>query len=234
MIQLRKSNDRGNAQHGWLHSRHTFSFAEYQDPAQMGFGVLRVINEDQIEPGTGFGTHGHQDMEIISYVIEGALEHQDSMGNKTIIKPGEIQRMSAGTGVRHSEYNHSKEMKAHFLQIWIFPDKQGYAPSYGQMNFESKLANSNFALLVSHDGRDGSITINQDADIYLGVTPSAAEIMHRTPAARLVWIQVMKGQMNVLGQALEAGDGAAIADEQNISINAKAGAEFLLFDMPVR
>src|SRR5689334_5810088 len=178
MIQIRKSDERGKADHGWLHSRHTFSFAEYHDPDFMGFGVLRVINEDQIEPGTGFGTHGHQDMEIVSYVIEGALEHQDSMGNKTIIKPGEIQRMSAGTGVRHSEYNHSQEMQTHFLQIWIFPDKRGYAPSYGQMNFESKLATANFALLVSQQGRDGSITINQDADIYLGRTSVVGEITH--------------------------------------------------------
>lgn len=231
MIQVRKSNDRGLAEHGWLHSRHTFSFAEYQDPDHMGFGVLRVINEDQIEPGTGFGTHGHQDMEIISYVIEGALEHQDSMGNKTVIKPGEIQRMSAGTGVRHSEYNQSKELKTHFLQIWIFPDKRGYPPSYGQINFESKLTSSNFALLVSRDGRNDSVTINQDADIYLGVTKGQAEIVHKTSADRYVWIQMIKGSLKVLGRSLDAGDGAAIVSEASITINAEAGAQFLLFDM---
>lgn len=231
MIQVRKSNERGNAEHGWLHSRHTFSFAEYQDPEHMGFAVLRVINEDQIEPGTGFGTHGHQDMEIISYVIEGALEHQDSMGNKTIIKPGEIQRMSAGTGVRHSEYNHSKELKTHFLQIWVFPDKRDYPPSYGQMNFESKLVGKSLALLVSNHGRDGSITINQDADIYLGVAKSATEIVHKTQVARHIWIQMIKGSINVLGKTIEAGDGAAIVGEQEIAMSAQAGAEFLLFDM---
>jgi len=231
MIQVRKSSDRGDANHGWLHSRHTFSFAEYHDPSHMGFSVLRVINEDQIEPGTGFGTHGHQDMEIISYVIDGALEHQDSMGNKTIIKPGEIQRMSAGTGVRHSEYNQSKQSKTHFLQIWIYPDTRGYVPSYGQMDFQSKLTNRNFILLVSKDGRDESITINQDADIYLGVMKSAHEFVHSVRSGRRVWIQMIKGTANVLGQPLGAGDGAAIAEEQAISINAEAGAEFLLFDM---
>jgi len=232
MIHIRKSSDRGNAEHGWLHSRHTFSFAEYQNPDFMGFSVLRVINEDQIEPGTGFGTHGHQDMEIISYVIEGALEHQDSMGNTTIIKPGEIQRMSAGTGVRHSEYNHSKEMRTHFLQIWILPDKRGYPPSYGQMNFESKLTNSNFVLLVSNQGRDGSIIINQDADIYLGVAKATAEIVHTPRTGRSIWIQLIKGTVNILEKSLEAGDGAAITDERSVTINAQAGAEFLLFDMP--
>jgi redox-sensitive bicupin YhaK (pirin superfamily) len=231
MIQIRKSNERGNANHGWLHSRHTFSFADYNDPDHMGFSVLRVINEDQIEPGTGFGTHGHQDMEIVSYVIDGALEHQDSMGNKTIIKPGEIQRMSAGTGVRHSEHNHSNEMKTHFLQIWIFPDKRGYAPSYGQMDFESKLLNSNFALLVSNRGRDESITINQDADIYLGRATSTSKITHTVQTGRSIWIQLIKGTLQVLGHMLNTGDGAAITDEQVISMDVEPGTEFLLFDM---
>jgi len=233
MIQIRKSSERGDANHGWLHSRHTFSFAEYHDPDFMGFGVLRVINEDQIEPGTGFGTHGHQDMEIVSYVIEGALEHQDSMGNKTIIKPGEIQRMSAGTGVRHSEYNQSKELKTHFLQIWIFPDKRGYEPSYGQMNFESKFTHSSFALLASKQGRDDSININQDADIYLGRTKSDTTIEHHTRGARNVWIQIIKGSLTVLGETLSAGDGAAISNEQHLVIHAQQGTDFLLFDMPV-
>jgi|SRR5947207_770416 len=232
MIQVRKSSERGQANHGWLHSQHTFSFADYHDPDQMGFSVLRVINEDEIEPSTGFATHAHQDMEIISYVIEGALEHQDSMGNKTIIKPGEIQRMSAGTGVRHSEYNHSKETKTHFLQIWVFPDKRGYTPSYGQMDFESKLFSSNLALLVSNKGRDDSITINQDADIYLGRTRTALNIMHEAQAGRSLWIQMIKGTMTVLGETLQAGDGAAMVDEQTISMAAQSGAEFLLFDMP--
>ena len=233
MIQIRKSDERGKADHGWLHSRHTFSFAEYHDPDFMGFGVLRVINEDQIEPGTGFGTHGHQDMEIVSYVIEGALEHQDSMGNKTIIKPGEIQRMSAGTGVRHSEYNQSKELKTHFLQIWIFPDKRGYEPSYGQMNFESKFTNNAFALLASKQGRDDSISINQDADIYLGRAQSAVDIEHRTQGPRNIWIQVIKGSVTVLGETLSAGDGAAISNEQHLAMHAQQGTDFLLFDMPV-
>lgn len=231
MIHIRKSGDRGKAEHGWLHSQHTFSFADYHDPEHMGFAVLRVINEDQIEPGAGFGTHGHQDMEIVSYVIAGALEHQDSMGNKTIIQPGEIQRMSAGTGVRHSEYNHARDMKTHFLQIWIFPDKRGYAPSYGQMNFESRMANRHFALLVSRDGREGSITINQDADIYLGRTPAAGEITHHTRTHRALWIQMIKGQLDVLDHSLDAGDGAAVSDVQALTMHTQAGTEFLLFDM---
>lgn len=231
MIKIRKSGERGQAERGWLHSRHTFSFADYHDPDHMGFAVLRVINEDRIEPGTGFGTHGHQDMEIVSYVIEGALEHRDSMGNTTIIKPGEIQRMSAGTGVRHSEYNHSKDLKTHFLQIWIFPDKRGYAPSYGQMNFESKLANSNFALLASHQGRDDSITINQDADIYLGRTTKASNITHPVSADRGIWIQMIKGGLSALGHTLAAGDGAAISDVSSLEMSTQPDTEFLLFDM---
>jgi redox-sensitive bicupin YhaK (pirin superfamily) len=232
MIQIRRSSERGDANHGWLHSRHTFSFADYHDPDHMGFGVLRVINEDQIEPGTGFGMHSHQDMEIVSYVIEGALEHQDSMGNKTIIKPGEIQRMSAGTGVRHSEYNHSKESRTHFLQIWIFPDKRGYTPSYGQMNFESKFTAGSYALLTSKQGRDSSITINQDADIYLGHTRSETNIEHHTRGPRNIWIQLIKGSLTVFGETLAAGDGAAISNEQHIAIHTQQATDFLLFDMP--
>ncbi|MBX9769174.1 MAG: pirin family protein, partial [Bdellovibrionales bacterium] len=206
--------------------------ADYYDPKNMGFSVLRVINEDRIGGGTGFGTHGHRDMEIISYVIEGALEHQDSMGNKTVIKPGEIQRMSAGTGVRHSEQNHFKDKLTHFLQIWILPDKEGYPPSYEQIDFESKFACSDFALIASPKGRDGSISLHQDVDIYLGKSKSAAEVIHKSFPHRSIWIQVIKGEIEFSGESLSSGDGAAVSDVNALDIKLLNGAEFLLFDMP--
>lgn len=237
MIQVRKSNERGQADHGWLKSQHSFSFADYFDRQHMGHSVLRVINEDRIAGGTGFPSHPHRDMEIISFVIKGALEHQDSMGNKTTIRPGEIQRMSAGTGVVHSEYNAVLDQQTHFLQIWILPDKAGHNPSYGQINYESLLENKSFALLASKDGREGSITLNQDADIYLGRFKDAGALNYQTKTGRSLWIQMIHGQVNIMGQTLTAGDGAAITQTDFFELQASAGTEFILFDMitiPVR
>lgn len=231
MLQLRKSNERGHAEHGWLDSKHSFSFADYYDRKHMGFSVLRVINEDWIAGGTGFPTHPHQNMEIISFVVEGQLEHKDSMGNKTAIRPGEIQRMSAGTGVRHSEYNPLAEQATHLLQIWIIPDKNGHQPSYGQMNYESKLASSALPLLASQSGRENSITLNQDVDIYLGKSDKSVELTHKTSPERSLWIQMVRGSAEIEGQTVETGDGLALRDYSEIKISAQAGAEYLLFDM---
>jgi redox-sensitive bicupin YhaK (pirin superfamily) len=232
MITVRRSGDRGLSDGGWLHSQHTFSFSEYYDPKHMGFGVLRVINEDQIEGGTGFPTHPHRDMEIISYVIEGALEHQDTMGNKTIIKPGEIQRMSAGTGIQHSEQNHLKDKKTHFLQIWIMPDKKDYKPSYGQMEISSRLACTDFAMIASHLGKENTITLNQDVDIYLGRTKPGSTAVHKTFPQRKTWIQVIKGRVKVEGETLEKGDGAGLEGLKTVELEMGPDTDLLLFDLP--
>lgn len=232
MEQLRRSKDRGLAEHGWLHSQHTFSFADYYDPKHMGFSVLRVINEDKIDPGTGFGQHGHRDMEIISYVIDGALEHRDSMGTVSVIRPGEIQRMSAGTGVQHSEKNLSRTEGTHFLQIWIQPDKRGYAPSYGQMNFEQKLSSSNFVLLASNDGREGSISLNQAVDLYVARSTEPTVIEHRTHSKRNVWIQVIRGQVQVNTNTLLPGDGLGLNEYDLVRLELGPATELLLFDLP--
>ncbi|KYG61021.1 quercetin 2,3-dioxygenase [Bdellovibrio bacteriovorus] len=233
MIQVRRSNERGQAHHGWLNSNHTFSFAEYYDEKNMGFSVLRVINEDRIEGGTGFDTHGHRDMEIISYVIEGALEHKDSMGNSTIIKPGEVQRMSAGTGVRHSEYNHLHDQTTHFLQIWIQPQEKSLAPGYEQKTFfGSDLSCSDLVLVASKNGRNGSITINQDVDMYAAKAQDAGEKLLKTYQHRHLWVQVIKGDVQVEGETLQAGDGAGITGVERLKFQWSEGAEFILFDLP--
>lgn len=231
MKTLRKATDRGFANHGWLKSYHTFSFADYYDPRYMGFSDLRVINEDRIDGGTGFGAHPHRDMEIISYVLSGALSHQDSMGNKTIIKPGEVQRMSAGTGVVHSEKNDNVSTVAHFFQIWVMPEKQGMTPSYGQKNFEDELNAKPKVLVVSKDGRDGSITINQDADLYISRLKTGDEIRHEIRDHRKVWIQVARGELLINDQKLELGDGLAIEKESALRIKSLSDAEILLFDL---
>lgn len=231
MIEIRRSRDRGIAENGWLHSRHTFSFGDYHDDRYMGYGVLRVINEDLIEGGTGFDTHGHRNMEIVSYVIDGALEHQDSMGNKTIIRPGEIQRMSAGSGVRHSEYNHFKDKQTHFLQIWILPQHKDRAPSYDQNNFESQISLSSFALIASQDGRDRSITLDQDVDIYVGKAQQEKLVHHELSAGRKLWIQVIRGIFEFNGEALREGDGAAIESIEACDFKMGSNTEFLCFDM---
>jgi redox-sensitive bicupin YhaK (pirin superfamily) len=234
MIQVRRAENRGQAKHGWLNSQHTFSFAEYYDPKFMGFSALRVINEDRIEGGTGFDTHGHRDMEIISYVIEGALEHKDSMGSDVIIRPGEVQRMSAGTGVRHSEYNHLQDKTTHFLQIWIMPEMIGVTPSYDQKMFfaENDLSCSDMKLVASKNGRNGSITINQDVDMYAVKAIDEGAKLLRTFNHRHIWIQVVKGSVSVENETLGAGDGAGITGVETLRIKWSEGSEFLVFDLP--
>ncbi len=232
MITVRKSAERGLAQHGWLNSQHTFSFADYYDPKFMGFSALRVINEDRIDGGTGFDTHGHRDMEIISYVIEGALEHKDSMGTTAIIKPGEVQRMSAGTGVRHSEQNHLKDKTTHFLQIWIMPDKTGVKPGYDQKSFANDFGCSDLILVASKSGKNGSITINQDVDMYVAKAQMAGEKKLKTYTHRNLWVQVVRGDVTVEGTKLTSGDGAGIQGVEALNLSWSEGAEFILFDLP--
>jgi len=232
MIKIRKSNERGVAEHGWLSSRHTFSFADYHDPSQMGFSVLRVINEDKIIGGSGFSTHGHRDMEIISYVIEGSLEHKDSMGNTTVIRPGDVQRMSAGTGVRHSEFNHLPDKTTHFLQIWIQPDELGIAPGYDEKDFSFALGDGDLVLVVSRHGRDNSVSINQDVDIYAVKSPGSGERILNTDVNRSYWLQVIKGVVQFNEVTIGAGDGLSSTLLSRIHFKWSAGSEFLLFDLP--
>lgn len=232
MITVRKANQRGQANHGWLKSNHTFSFADYYDPNQMGYSVLRVINEDRIDGGTGFSTHGHKDMEIISYVIDGALEHKDSMGTNAVIKPGEVQRMSAGTGVRHSEHNHLKDKQTHFLQIWIQPEAQGIAPGYDQKSFDNDFGCSDVVLVASRNGKNGSITINQDVDMYVARAQDAGEKVLKTFPHRHTWVQVVKGEVKVDGVLMTDGDGAAIDEVSALKLEWSKNSEFLVFDLP--
>lgn len=231
MFDIRHAQERGVANFGWLDSRHTFSFGHYYDPSHMGFGPLRVINEDRVQPGRGFDTHGHRDMEIISYVLEGALEHKDSMGNGSIIRPGDVQRMTAGTGVRHSEFNHSREELVHFLQIWILPEKDGLKPGYEQKTFSEAEKRGALRLLGSRDGRDGSVTIHQDADLYATCLGKGEEVTHEPAAGRKVWVQIARGQAEVNGTVLAAGDGVALADEKRVTLLGVSNAEILMFDM---
>jgi len=230
MITVRKSADRGRSSHGWLDSRHTFSFAGYHDPAHMGFGPLRVINEDRVAPGAGFPPHAHQDMEILSYVLEGALEHKDSLGSGSIIRPGDVQRMSAGTGIRHSEFNASKTAPVHFLQIWILPQHTGIAPGYEQKHFAAD-GREGLRLVASGDGRDGALTIHQDADVYAGRLAPGDTVHHSLSSRRLGWVQVARGTLTINGLSLSAGDGAAVEDETELALRAGSDAELLLFDM---
>jgi Pirin-related protein len=232
MIQVRRSNERGDAQHGWLNSKHTFSFADYYDPKHMGFSVLRVINEDRIDGGTGFNPHGHRDMEIISYVIDGALEHKDSMGTNAVIKPGEVQRMSAGTGVRHSEMNHLKDQVTHFLQIWIMPAQIGVEPGYDQKSFSNDFGCSDMILVASQNGRNGSITVNQDVDMYAAKAQDAGEKKLKTFKHRHIWVQVIKGNVKVEDTVLNPGDGAGVTDVETLKLSWDAGSEFIVFDLP--
>jgi redox-sensitive bicupin YhaK (pirin superfamily) len=229
MKHFRPSDARGNADHGWLKSKHSFSFADYYDPNHMGFGPLRVINEDRVAPGRGFGAHPHRDMEIISYVVDGALEHRDSMGQVAEINPGEVQRMSAGTGVVHSEYNASKTDPVHFLQIWIMPDQQGLKPSYAQQHYDD--LDGSLRLVASNDGRDGSISIHADVNLYASKLRSDARVELPLKKKRGVWVQVIKGLVTVNDQPLESGDGLALADVNKVAISAMDNSEFLLFDM---
>jgi redox-sensitive bicupin YhaK (pirin superfamily) len=231
MITLRKAGDRGHADHGWLNSWHSFSFADYHDPEHMGFGALRVINEDRIAPGGGFGTHGHRDMEILSYVLEGALAHKDSMGTGSAIVPGDVQRMSAGRGVLHSEYNHAKDELTHFLQIWIEPNQRGIAPSYEQKHFDAASKRGKLTLIASNDARDGSVTLHQDASIYAGLFDGSERAVHELAAGRRAYVHVARGSITVNGQALATGDALMAEDTAQIVLENGAGAEVILFDL---
>jgi len=231
MITLRKSSDRGQANHGWLHSQHSFSFADYYDPHEMGWGPLRVINEDQVEPGQGFGTHGHRDMEIISYVLAGELQHKDSMGNGAVIRPGDVQRMSAGTGVQHSEFNPSPRTPVHFLQIWIEPTARGMAPSYEQKYFAPEDKRGRLRLVASQDGREGSVTVHRDADLYASLLAPGEQVSHSIAGDRMAYLHLVRGAVRVNGLPLEIGDGAKIEAEQQLVIAAEADSEVLLFDL---
>lgn len=230
MIQLRKSAERGHVDHGWLDTRHTFSFADYYDPAHMGFSALRVINEDFVAPGKGFPTHGHRDMEIITWILDGALEHKDSLGNGSVIRPGDAQRMSAGTGIRHSEFNPSTTEVVHLLQIWLLPNRQGVAPSYEQTHVDDAALANRLCLIASPDGRDGSVTIHQDARVY-AARLNGAEVAHILAPNRRAWVQVARGTVALNGRHLAAGDGAAVENETSLQITGQ-GAELLLFDLP--
>ena len=232
MIELRKSEDRGHANHGWLDSHHSFSFADYHDPQHVQYSVLRVINEDRVAPGAGFPTHGHRDMEIVTYVLDGALEHKDSLGTGSVIRPGDVQRMSAGTGVRHSEYNASQSEPVHFLQIWILPNKNGIAPSYEQKSFTPAALTDRLRLIASPDGRDGSVTIHQDALLYATKLNGPSALTHDLPAGRKAYVQVARGSLQVNGTTVQAGDGVKIEKETQIVLSSGQSAEALLFDLP--
>ncbi|MEM1240813.1 MAG: pirin family protein [Cyanobacteria bacterium P01_H01_bin.26] len=234
MITIRAASTRGNANFGWLDSRHTFSFGSYYDPAHMGFSSLRVINEDKVAPGQGFPTHSHRDMEIISYVVDGALEHKDSIGNGSVIRPGDVQRMSAGTGISHSEYNASKDSPVHFLQIWILPESQGIEPGYEQTYFSPEEKQGTLRLVGSRDGRDGSVTIHQDMSLYAARLATDEQVAHKLPTNRAAWLQVVRGGIALNGQLLSAGDGAAITATPELVIQGQSDdAEILLFDLAV-
>ena len=233
MIAIRPAGERGHAHHGWLDTRHSFSFADYYDPKFMGFRDLRVINEDRVEPGQGFGTHGHRDMEIISYVLEGELAHKDSLGNGSIIRPGDVQRMSAGTGILHSEFNASKDEPLHFLQIWVVPGRRGITPGYEQKNFSYEERRGRLRLVASPDGADGSVTIHQDARLHVALLGEGERVAHEVARGRAAWIQVATGEVLVNGGALHAGDGAALEEEARVEIVGAGSddAEVLVFDL---
>jgi redox-sensitive bicupin YhaK (pirin superfamily) len=232
MITVRPAADRGHADHGWLDTWHTFSFADYHDARHMGFRTLRVLNDDTVQPGMGFGTHGHRDMEIVSYVLEGALAHKDSMGIGSTIVPGDVQYMSAGTGVRHSEFNGSETEPLHFVQIWILPDRAGHAPRYAEKRFDKAAKTNRLRLVVSPDGADGSLVIRQNVKLYASVLENGAETMFELPKGRHLWVQSLRGTVEVNGRALSAGDGLAASDETAFTFRAPKGeTEFLAFDL---
>lgn len=231
MIVLRKSSERGHADHGWLDSRHTFSFADYYAPNHMQFGALRVINEDRVQPDRGFGTHDHRDMEILSYVLEGPLAHADSMGESSILRPGDVQRMTAGTGVRHSESNPSSHEPVHFLQIWILPHTLGLTPEYEQKYFSREDKKNRLCLVASPDGRDGSLILHQDTLFYASVLEGEGQVTLAPEPGRRVWVQVASGTCTINGAPLEAGDGAALTDERRVTLTGAPEAEVLLFDL---
>jgi quercetin 2,3-dioxygenase len=233
-MKIRRSGERGFADHGWLRSFHTFSFAGYVDQNHMGFRSLRVINEDRVAPGQGFGTHAHQNMEIVSYVLDGELEHKDSLGTGSIIRPGDVQRMSAGTGVQHSEFNASRSEQVHFLQIWIIPDRRGHRPSYEQKAFPAEQRRGNLRLVASQDGRDGSVTVHQDVSLYAGLFSAGEQTRFDLPSGRHAWVHVARGNIELNGTLLEAGDAAAVSEPGALTLVGKDGkeaGEVLLFDL---
>lgn len=232
MLAIRKSEDRGHADHGWLKTWHSFSFADYFDPENVEFGALRVINEDFVRPGAGFGMHGHRDMEIITYILEGALEHRDSMGNGSIIRPGDVQRMSAGTGVLHSEFNPSKDETVHLLQIWIQPSVRGVTPSYEEKKFDATDKRGRLRLIASADGREGSVRIHQDASVYAGLFDGAEEAQLELAAGRRAYVHVARGEVSVNETPLKAGDGLKIEKARAMTVEKGRGAEVIVFDLP--
>ncbi|MEO8313553.1 MAG: pirin family protein [Pseudomonadota bacterium] len=232
MLEIRRSNERGQADHGWLKSQHSFSFAGYFDEEHVQFGVLRVINEDRVEPGRGFGTHPHRDMEIVSYVLEGELAHRDSMGNGSIIRPGDVQRMSAGAGVHHSENNPSPDKPVHFLQIWILPDRAGVTPGYEQKNFDTSEKRGKLRLVVSGDGAEGSVTVHQDARMYSGLFDESESAVMTVAEGRRIYVHVVRGQISVQGSRLSAGDALKLTDVSRLEISEGRDAEVLVFDLP--
>ena len=231
MLTVRPSEERGAFDHGWLDTKHTFSFADYQDPRHMGFRALRVINEDVVAPGKGFGTHGHRDMEIITYVLDGALQHRDSMGNGSIIRPGDVQRMTAGTGVTHSEFNPSTGEPVHLLQIWILPERSGLQPGYEQRTFSADERRSRLKLVASESARDGSLTVHQDTDLFAALLSPGQELVHALGPKRHAWVQVARGALAVNGTEVAAGDGVALSGEPRVVLRAVQPTEILLFDL---
>lgn len=232
MITVRPSGERGTADFGWLKSRHTFSFGSYFDPTHVGFGPLRVLNEDIVKPGAGFDTHGHRDMEILSFVLEGALEHKDSTGTGSIICPGDIQRMTAGKGILHSEFNHSREHEVHFLQIWILPDRKNLEPGYEQKQLDLQATRNALALVAGPEGGKHAVTIHQDAQLYVGALDAGRSVSYEPQPGRAIWLQVASGRIAVLDRVLEAGDGAAIVREDRLELAALQDSQVLLFDLP--
>jgi len=232
MITPRYARERGHADHGWLNTYHSFSFADYFDPKHTGFRDLLVINEDRVQPNRGFGTHGHRDMEIISYVLAGALQHKDSMGHGAVLRPGELQRISAGTGILHSEFNPSAAEPVHFYQIWLTPDHAGHQPSYEQRRFDPAERQGKLRLVASPDGRDGALTIHQDARVYLATLGPGQAVAHALEPGRHAWLQVTRGEVDLNGQRLATSDGAAVSDESHLDIAARDDAEVMLFDLP--
>jgi quercetin 2,3-dioxygenase len=232
MIRHRKSDERGHFDHGWLQTYHTFSFSRYYDPRNMSFRSLRVMNEDWIAPGQGFGTHDHDNMEIVTYVLEGQLAHRDSLGSGDVLRPGEFQRMTAGTGISHSEFNGSQTEPVHLYQIWLLPERAGLEPSYEQKAFPQDERHNRLRLAASPDGRDGSLTIRQDARIYLGSIDEGRELTHALAGGRHAWLQVLKGNVDLNGLAMSAGDGAAISDDLSLAVRSKSSSEVMLFDLP--
>ena len=232
MLELRRSDERGDADHGWLHSKHTFSFGSYQDPRHTGFGPLLVINEDRVAAGQGFGAHGHRDMEILSYVLEGALEHKDSLGTGSVLHYGDVQRMSAGSGVRHSEFNGSRAEPVHFLQIWIQPNVTNIQPSYEEKHFTAESKTGKLKLVASKDGREGSVLIHQDASLYAAIMNPSDRLSHSLERGRTAYVHVIRGSVTVNGNALSGGDALKIVDEDSIGLSGAQAAEVLVFDLP--